>query len=222
MALLWQSAGCRTVGGGGYIGRNEFELLTRRVEDLETAVKPMVPAGSLPRAISRPTVSWETDGRRPGAGGPSVFESAGLGAESGAAGKSARAAADAGGAGENSLYQQGQSLLKQKKYDQAGAVFTQMLARDPHGKLAPNARYWLGECHYASGRYGRAAAEFQRCAEDYPRSAKAPDALLKLSYSHDRLGDGPRAMAVMDRLLTLYPDSSAAGLITSGQGRFSG
>ncbi len=112
--------------------------------------------------------------------------------------------------------------MKQKKYDQAGAVFNEMLYQYPNGKLAPNARYWLGECHYASGRYSQAATEFQRCADDYPRSDKAPDALLKLSYSYDRLGDGPRAMAVMDQLLTRYPGSSAAGLIKSGRGRFSG
>jgi tol-pal system protein YbgF len=97
-----------------------------------------------------------------------------------------------------------------------------MLAQNPGGSLAPNARYWLGECHYASGRYDEAAAEFQRCADDYPESDKAPDALLKLSYSYDRLGDGPRAMGVMDRLLTRYPGSHAAGMVKSGEGRFSG
>jgi tol-pal system protein YbgF len=127
----------------------------------------------------------------------------------------------AGGGSERSLYQRGQSFLKQRRYNQAAAVFSQMLGANPGGALAPNARYWLGECHYALGQYREAAMEFDRCAADYPQSAKAPDSLLKLSYSYDRLGDGPRAMAVLNVLLSRYPSSSAAAMIKSGRGRFS-
>ncbi len=100
---LLSSAGCQTVGGGSYVGRNEFELLSSRVGDLETAVTPLVPAGSLPRAVSRPTVSWEYEGQPPGAGPSSVFESAGLGAGSGAAAKPAKAAAVSAKGNENSM-----------------------------------------------------------------------------------------------------------------------
>jgi tol-pal system protein YbgF len=231
LALVLALGACRSLGGGQYVGRNEFEALTQRVSDLEVAVKTISPGGSsLPHAASRPTVNWEGEerGAGGGAGGGSVFVDSGLGASSPAKGQgskakqAAAAPAPAARGTEKSVYQEGQRLLKQKKYDQAGAVFTQMLTRDPGGSLAPNARYCLGECHYASGRYAEAAAEFQRCADDYPESAKAPDALLKLSYSYDRLGDGPRAMGVMDRLLTRYPGSQAADMVKSGQGRFSG
>lgn len=225
LTLILALGACQSVGGGQYVGRNEFDSLSRRVGDLEGAVEALSPGGSgLPHAVSRPTVGWETGERGAGGNGSSVFAAAGLGASSPAPAKSpAKAAKPTAAKGnEKTLYQQGQSLLKQKKYDQAGAVFTQMLSLYPRGDLAPNARYWLGECHYASGRYTQAAAEFQRCADDYPNTDKAPDALLKLSYAYDRLGDGPRAMAVMDQLLTRYPGSNAAGLVKSGRGRFSG
>ncbi len=228
LTLILALGACQSVGGGQYVGRNEFDSLSRRVGDLEVAVEAIAPGGSsLPHAVSRPTVGWETGERGAGGNGSSVFAAAGLGAPSPAPApakspaKAAKPVAAAKGH-EKNLYQQGQSLLKQKKYDQAGAAFTQMLSQYPRGGLAPNARYWLGECHYASGRYTQAAAEFQRCADDYPNSDKAPDALLKLSYSYDRLGDGPRAMAVMDQLLTRYPASNAAGLVKRGRGRFSG
>ena len=121
---------------------------------------------------------------------------------------------------EKGLYQQGQSLLKNKKYDAAALVFKQMLSTAPQGDLAPNASYWLGECYYATGRYLEAAAEFKRCVASYPKSNKAPDALLKLSYSYDRLNEGHQAMVALDHLLAKYPDSKSANLIKSGRGQF--
>ena len=121
---------------------------------------------------------------------------------------------------EKALYQQGQSLLKNKQYDAAATVFKKMLATTPQGDLAPNASYWLGECYYATGRYAEAAAEFKRCAASYPKSNKAPDALLKLSYSYDRLENGHQAMVVLEQLLAKYPNSNSANLIKNGRGQF--
>ena len=208
---------CRSVGGGGYVGRNEFDNLSQRVSRLETTVQNM--GGNLPLLASGGSPS--SDGSPVPAGG--LLPPTDGGALLPPAGQAPLQTAQAPASGsEKTLYQKGQSLLKQKKYDQAAAVFSQMLNQNPGGRLAPNARYWLGECRYAQGRFREAAAEFQRCAADYPQSAKAPDALLKLSYCYDRLGDGPQAMAALDRLLTNYPKSDAAGLMKSGRGRFSG
>ncbi|MDR1044561.1 MAG: tol-pal system protein YbgF [Candidatus Adiutrix sp.] len=195
-------AGCQSSGAGAYIGRQEFDSLSRRVGALEQRVGI---SGDLAQLAS------SSSGALLPPPGADLNSPAGTGT----------AAAPASGS-EKSLYQKGQSLLKQKKYDQAASIFSQMLARNPGGRLAPNARYWLGESYYARGRYQEAAAEFQRCAADYPNSDKAPDALLKLSYSHDRLGDGPQAMLVMDELLSRYPRSNAADLVKSGRVRFSG
>lgn len=197
LALLTAS-GC----GSRYVGRPEFDDLSARVGHLEATVGVMGGGGSLPLAASsglKPPAAAVHSPPPPGGS----------------------AAAKAGGS-EKAMYQQGQNLLKQKKYDRAASVFSDMLGQHPAGDLAPNARYWLGECYYASGRWSSAAAEFQRCADDYPQSAKAPDSLLKLSYSYDKMGDGPQAMAAMDRLLTQYPRSSAAGLVKNRQSRFSG
>ncbi len=206
---------CQSAGGGSYIGRNEFDRLAGRVANLEYSVQSL--GGNLPLTASTST-SGPDGPVYPAAQVPlPPPDSSALLPPAGQ--PAARAPANAG---ERSLYQQGQSLLKQKKYNQAANLFNQMLNQHPGGRLAPNARYWLGECYYAQGRFREAAAEFQRCASDYPQSAKAPDALLKLSYSYDRLGEGPQAMAALDQLLSRYPRSNAAAMMKSGRGRFSG
>lgn len=187
--LFW--SGCQSTGKK-YVEQQEFDVLSRRVDSIETQVNALVKGNYLPSMASGSAKD------RP----------------------ALQTTAVAATADEKIVYQKGQSLLKQKKYDQAAIIFRQMLARNPQGKLAPNARYWLGECHYASGRYAEAAVEFQRCAADYPRSNKAPDSLLKLSFSYDRLNQGHQAMAALDQLFIHYPNSSSADMIKRGRGKF--
>jgi len=211
---------CQSVGAGPYVGRGEFDTLTRRVEEVEARVGLPPWGGGLPVLVSTRTgeIVAPQDSRIKGAPGPVPPST--LGAPLPPPGYSSSPPAQAGprpGSPDAAVYQEGQRLLKAGKYDQAAAVFSRMLAENPGGSLAPNARYWLGECHYAQGRYSQAAAEFLRCADDYPRTDKAADSLLKLSFSFDRLGDGPRAMAALDRLLGQYPNSNAAGLVKSGR-----
>ena len=218
-------SGCKSVGAGHYVGRNEFDRLSNRVDKLE---QNSGQAGAAQPKSASPG----------GQGGIPVMVQAGVGGQTamtppppnsgllppagGGAAKSSPAAAPAAGKSEKAAYQRGQVLLKQKKYEQAAEVFRGMLNQYPSGSLAPNARYWLGECYYARGEYSQAAAEFLRCAGDYPASPKAPDALLKLSYSYDRLGDGPQAMSALDQLLSRYPESEAANMMKSGRGGFKG
>jgi tol-pal system protein YbgF len=216
---------CQSVGAGQYVGRGEFDTLTRRVEEVEARVGLPPWGGGLPVLVS--TRAGAAPDRTQNLA-PTTTEFTPPPASTLAAlrpppGQSSRLDVPAGprpGSAEAATYQEGQNLLKAGKYDQAAPVFSRMLAENPGGRLAPNARYWLGECFYARGRFGEAAAEFQRCADDYPRTDKAADALLKLSYSYDRLGDGHRAMAALDRLLGQYPGSQAAGLVKSGRGHF--
>ena len=204
-AALIMISGCRSAPGEN-IRRSEFDHLSQRVTSVETSVRTLESLHpDLPRAVSGPLDALSTPG------GPAVPAAYDL--DAAPAGKKASS-------GEKADYQRGQSLLKQKKYDQAAAVFSQMLVDYPSGRLAPNAAYWLGECHYASGRFSEAAAAFQNTADQYPDSAKAPDAMMKLSCSHDRLGDNARAMAVMDILLARYPASNAAKMYYNGEGCF--
>lgn len=194
LAALLIGGGCRSAPGAT-VRRGEFDNLSQRVTNLETSVSVLQGQHpDLARSVS----------------GPSGTASA----------APASAAAPKASKGEQAEYQRGQSLLKQKKFDQAAEVFSRMLVDHPSGRLAPNAGYWLGEAHYASGRYREAADAFQNVADTFPDSDKAPDALLKLACSYDRLGENGRAMAVMDILLTRYPGSNAAKMFYNGEGCF--
>jgi len=207
LAALLLISGCRSAPGGtSVIKRSEFDNLSHRVTNLETSVSTLQSLHpDLPRAVSSPLDALSSP-----VGSASPPAAYGLNPPAG----------QKPSGGERADYQRGQTLLKQKNYDQAAAVFSQMLIDYPSGSLAPNAAYWLGECHYASGRYGEAAVAFQSAADRYPESDKAPDAMMKLSCSHDRLGDNGRAMAVMDILLTRYPNSNAAKMYYNGEGCF--
>lgn len=207
MAALVVISGCRSAPGAT-IRRSEFDQLSGRVTNLETSVSALQSLHpDLPRAVSGPLDALSSPG------GSTAVAPAAYDSKAAPAGKKASS-------GEKADYQRGQSLLKQKKYDQAAAVFNQILVDYPSGSLAPNAAYWLGESYYAPGRYSEAAAAFQSAADRYPESDKAPDAMMKLSCSHDRLGDNARAMAVMDILLTRYPGSHAAKMYHNGEGCF--
>jgi len=231
---------CQSVGEGQYVGRGEFDNLTRRVEEVETRVGLPPRAAGLPVLVSTggPRLVPESRGfstgnipvvsDRPAPAGRG-FSTGGIPVVSdrpspvGQWVSTGQVPAVSGArpvSPEAAVYQEGQRLLKAGQYARAAGVFSRMLAENPGGRLAPNARYWLGECYYAQGRFNSAAGEFQRCADDYPRTDKAADALLKLSYSYNRLGDGHRAMAALDRLLGKYPNSNAAALIKSGRGHF--
>ncbi|MDR2725656.1 MAG: tol-pal system protein YbgF [Candidatus Adiutrix sp.] len=211
---------CQSVGAGSYVGRGEFDTLTRRVEVVEDRMGLSPRDGGLPVLVSTGAPAPPPPSMEDLAPPPSSSTLAALKPPPGQPPARPPAMVFGPGSTEAAVYQEGQDLLKAGQYGQAAGVFSRMLAENPGGRLAPNARYWLGECYYAQGRYGEAAGEFQRCADDYPGTDKAADALLKLSFSYDRLGDGPRAMAALDRLLGRYPDSSAAGLVKSGRGHF--
>jgi len=216
---------CQNLEGEEYVGRGEFDSLTRRVEAVEVRVGMAHREGRLPALVSTGAARPAALPAPPAPPGFSPVQvpvvsdrpvSAVLGFSPG----QAPVVSDRPVSPEASVYQEGQRLLKAGQYAQAAGVFNRMLAENPRGRLAPNARYWLGECYYAQGRFGEAAREFQRCADDYPRTDKAADALLKLSYSYNRMGDGPRAMTALDSLLGKYPNSNAAALIKSGRGHF--
>ena len=204
--------GCHSVGSGQYVGRNEFDTLTRRVVEVEARVGLSPWGGGLPTLVSASPEEkvW------PSTPAPAAAQPPALGLMPPPGYK----LGGSGSAGEKAVYQEGQRLLKARQYAQAAGVFSRLLAENSAAGLAPNARYWLGECFYAQGHFSEAAAEFRRCADEYPQTDKAADALLKLSFCYDRLGDGPRAMAALDQLLGRYPRSNAALMVKSGRGNF--
>lgn len=109
-------------------------------------------------------------------------------------------------------YEAAFELLKQQRYEAAGAAFGQFLVSFPNSQLADNAQYWLAEAYYVTDQFEDALLQFQVVLSSYPRSRKIPDALLKIGYSNYELARWDGARSAMQRVRDDFPDSTAARL----------
>lgn len=113
---------------------------------------------------------------------------------------------------EQEHYQNAFQLLKEGKYDQAGAALGKFLAAFPQSSYAANAQYWLGETHYVTRSFEQAQQEFNKVIDLYPNSAKVPDALLKISYIYFEKKDWEKTRTLLQRILQDHASSTAASL----------
>jgi tol-pal system protein YbgF len=113
---------------------------------------------------------------------------------------------------DRDAYQIAFNLLKDGKYTEASAAFSQFIASYPQSGLVDNAHYWLGESYYILKDFGQAQRAFQTLLDTYPNSGKAPDALVKLGFTQYELKANADARATLQRVLDQYPDSNAAKL----------
>ena len=113
---------------------------------------------------------------------------------------------------DSEAYQSAFNLLKEFKYAEAAAAFSQFLTTYSQSKLLDNAQYWLGEAHYGLKDFNLALRDFQGVISGYPESLKQPDALLKLGYTQYELKDYKEARAALQQVVKQYPESNAAKL----------
>lgn len=113
---------------------------------------------------------------------------------------------------DNEAYQSAFNLLKEFKYAEAAAAFSQFIANYSQSKLLDNAQYWLGEAHYGLKDFNLALRDFQGVISGYPESLKQPDALLKLGYTQYELKNYKEARAALQQVVKQYPESNAAKL----------
>ena len=178
--------------------RDQYLDLDQRLQSLERRTRGGEPISAAPGA----------EGAAPVAGVVPV-----PGAPAPAAGPAAAPATAPATAGDDrASYQAALELLRQGRYDQAEAAFTQFLADFPQSELSDNAQYWLGETHYVSREFEAALASFQIVLERFPNSRKAPDALLKAGFSHYELQQWADARASLEAVVERFPDSTAARL----------
>lgn len=108
------------------------------------------------------------------------------------------------------LYDEVQTALQSKNYEQAQALLEQFLATYEQDALAGNAQYWLGETFYARQKYEDATAAFAACVKKYADSTKAPDCLLKLGLSLKQSSSKEEACTALASLPTTYPKADKA------------
>jgi len=67
------------------------------------------------------------------------------------------------------LYQQGETELDRKRYEDARKAFTKIIERHPNSSYAPRARFLLGEAYYRDADFDKAIKEFETFIAFYPR-----------------------------------------------------
>lgn len=113
---------------------------------------------------------------------------------------------------EEAAYLRTFELLKNARYDEAIAGFSEMQTRWPQGRYADNALYWLGESHYVKRDYDKALESFRSLMERFPASPKVPDALLKIGLAQFELKQNDDAKSTLQKLIADHPASNAARL----------
>lgn len=133
--------------------------------------------------------------------------------ESRAAAPSAAATgATAAGEDDNSAYKKAFDLLKDGKYAESGAAFTQFLSAYPQSALIDNAHYWLGEAHYVGKDFPAALRSFKTVVEKFPDSRKLPDAWLKIGFCQYELKNWKESRDALNRVMQVAADSQPAKL----------
>jgi outer membrane protein assembly factor BamD len=116
------------------------------------------------------------------------------------------------------LYETGERLLLQDKYDAAREQFAWLAERHPESDLAPVARFLVGETYFRSKNFEKAVPEFESFVTLYPGHPIADLGQYRLARSYfDQMPTLERdqritaqALAEFRKLIRLYPESRYA------------
>jgi tol-pal system protein YbgF len=109
-------------------------------------------------------------------------------------------------------YKKAFDLLKDGKYGESSAAFTQFINNYPQSSLIDNAHYWQGEAYYVGKDFTAALRSFKTVVEKYPDSRKLPDAWLKIGYCQYELKNWKESRDALNRVMKISADSQAAKL----------
>jgi len=106
----------------------------------------------------------------------------------------------------NMLYETGNDLFKQKKYEDAISVYTEFINLDPQHPLADNAQWWIGECYYFLGDYVSALNAYRKVfgLGDGNKSAYAQ---LRMGYCYNRMNQVDLAVSAWEKVIRDYPNA---------------
>lgn len=110
------------------------------------------------------------------------------------------------------LYDEGQVLLKAKKYSESREKFQRLAKDNPKHHLIPAARYWIGESYYAEKKFNDAIIEFDDVWQKYPKHDKARPAMLKEGYAFYDSKDCRASKVILQKLIEKYPQTDEAKL----------
>jgi tol-pal system protein YbgF len=105
------------------------------------------------------------------------------------------------------IYNDGQKLYNQKKYDEAISVFEELIGLDPQHSLADNAQWWIGEIYYSQGNYVDALNAYQKVFDLGDRN-KAAYAQLRMGYCYSRLNQKDMAVGAWEKVIREFPKAT--------------
>jgi outer membrane protein assembly factor BamD len=116
------------------------------------------------------------------------------------------------------LYETGERLLLQDKYELAREQFSWLAERHPESDLAPVARFLVGEAYFRNKDFEKAAPEFESFVTLYPGHQIADLGQYRLARSYfDQMPTLERdqkitaqALSEFQKLIRLYPESRYA------------
>jgi TolA-binding protein len=107
---------------------------------------------------------------------------------------------------EYGLYEAALGSYNGRRYDEAIALFSQIVTKGRPPELVPNAYYWMGESFYAQDRYAESMPYFEYVTRVGPQY-KREMAYFKLSRAALHLGNKQDANLYYERLRNEYPRS---------------
>lgn len=107
---------------------------------------------------------------------------------------------------QDMLYETGNDLFKQKKYEDAISVYTEFINLNPQHSLADNAQWWIGECYYFLGDYVSALNAYRKVfgLGDGNKSAYAQ---LRIGYCYNRMNQVDMAVSAWEKVIRDYPNA---------------
>jgi TolA-binding protein len=108
------------------------------------------------------------------------------------------------------LFQEGWSLYKLKKYQEAIDRLEEFTKQFPSNEKTTDAAYWIAEALYQLGEYSAAREQYVKVVQAEPRHEKFEDALYGLAWSSYNLNEFARAANEFERLLAVAPNGKLA------------
>jgi tetratricopeptide (TPR) repeat protein len=102
------------------------------------------------------------------------------------------------------LYDLGNQLLKQRKYEQSLAIFTDLIDKEPNFAEGWNKRATL---HFLMGNFNESIQDINKTLALEPRHFGALDGLGQIQF---KLNNFYESIQTYEKLLTIVPHSSSA------------